>query len=451
MNKMSDLELAKLIANKVNEHGGKAYFVGGYVRDKLLYKENKDIDIEVHNIEPKKLREILSDLGEVKIQGASFGILNIKGYDVDIAQPRKERNNGSGHKDFDVDIDPFIGIEEAARRRDFTINALMEDILTGEIIDPFNGLDDLDNGIIRHIDDTTFVEDPLRVLRAAQFCARFNFELALETKDLIKTMDISNLSSERIFGELSKALLKSNNPSIFFNVLRSVNQLDVWFPEVKALIDCPQPKKWHPEGDVWNHTMLVLDIAARLKKDTSNPLYFMMAALCHDFGKPLVVECINGKITTRQHDIVGVKPAITFLNRITTEVAIKNYVTNMIKLHMKPNMYAADNARVKATNKLFDDALVPIDLILLSNADHFGRANIESCKWDAEEYLYTRLDIYNKLMTEPEVTGKDLIKLGYKPSPIFSEILEKAHLLHLCGVSKDSALKQLKGLYKLEV
>jgi tRNA nucleotidyltransferase (CCA-adding enzyme) len=191
MGKAEDLTMAQKIAKAVDEEGGKTFFVGGFVRDSLLGKENKDIDIEVHGVTPEQLRSILETLGEVTTMGASFGILGLKGYDLDIAQPRKESANGKGgHKDFEVLVDPFIGTLEAARRRDFTINALMQDVLTGEIVDHFGGLDDLEKGIIRHVDASTFVEDPLRVLRAAQFAARFGFQVAPETIELARTMTL---------------------------------------------------------------------------------------------------------------------------------------------------------------------------------------------------------------------------------------------------------------------
>lgn len=187
---MTDLEMAKKIAEKVSEKGGRTFFVGGFVRDKLLGKENKDIDIEIHNITPEDLRKVLNTLGTVTEMGASFGILGLKGFDIDIAQPRTEKATGRGHKDFEVFVDPFIGFDKAARRRDFTINALMEDVLTGEILDFFGGKEDLKNGIIRHVDKNTFIEDPLRVLRAAQFAARFNFKVANETIELAKGMKL---------------------------------------------------------------------------------------------------------------------------------------------------------------------------------------------------------------------------------------------------------------------
>ena len=317
---MTDLEMATNIAKLVKIYGGDTYFVGGYVRDKILGKSNKDIDIEVHNIHPNNLKEILNRLGKVKTQGISFGVYNLCGYDIDIAQPRMENAIGRGHKDFEVTVDPFIGTTKAAKRRDFTINAIMENVLTGEIVDPFNGIEDLKNRIIRHVDDNSFSEDPLRVLRAAQFAARFNFVIADETKLIMNKMDLSTLSRERIYEELKKAMLKSNKPSIFFERLREVDQLDYWFPEVKALFNCKQNASYHPEGDVWTHTMEVIDYAANIKTTASNPEYFLIAALCHDFGKPLSTTIDdNGDVHSYDHENIGVDVAKTFLNRINLD------------------------------------------------------------------------------------------------------------------------------------
>ena len=195
---MSNEETVKLIAEKVSDAGGSVYYVGGYVRDKILGIENKDIDIEIHGADVSAVEDILDSVGDRMEFGKSFGIYGLKGCTVDIALPRNEKPTGKGHRDFEIIADPFMGTYEAARRRDFTINSLMENVLTGEITDHFGGMNDLKAGVIRHIDDRIFVEDPLRVLRAAQFAARFNFEVASETIALCRNIDISTLSRERI-------------------------------------------------------------------------------------------------------------------------------------------------------------------------------------------------------------------------------------------------------------
>lgn len=252
--------IAEKIAYMVGEKGGRAFYVGGFVRDKILGIDNKDVDMEVHGIKPEELLDILTEVGEPLSYGRSFGIYSLRGHDIDVAMPRRERAIGKRHRDFEVLVDPFIGTEAAARRRDFTINAIMEDVLTGELVDHFGGMQDLKKGIIRHIDTETFVEDPLRVFRGAQFASRFGFSVADETLELCRGMDLSSLSRERVEDELKKALLKGKNPSIFFEVLRRAGGLDAWFPELKALIGLEQDPKFHPEGDVWTHTMVVLEI-----------------------------------------------------------------------------------------------------------------------------------------------------------------------------------------------
>ena len=228
--------ITERIAEYVSEAGGRTFYVGGFVRDRLLGIDNKDVDIEVHGIEPAALFEMLKKIGKPLTYGKSFGVFALKGEDIDIAMPRRERANGNGHRDFDVEVDPFIGTHEAARRRDFTVNSMMEDVLTGEIVDHFGGRRDLDEGVIRHIDPATFIEDPLRVLRGAQFAARFNFTIAPDTIELCRGIDLSTLSRERVEEELKKALLKAAKPSVFFESLRAMDQLNVWFPELKQTI-----------------------------------------------------------------------------------------------------------------------------------------------------------------------------------------------------------------------
>lgn len=437
---MNDLEMATTVAKLVKERGGSTYFVGGYVRDKIMGRENKDIDIEVHGIDPSSLELILSSLGKVELQGASFGVYNIHGFGIDIALPRTERKIGSKHTDFKATVDPDLGLQEAARRRDFTINALMEDVLTGQIIDFWGGVDDLNNHIIRHVDSDTFKDDALRVLRAAQFAARFEFEVAEETIELCKSIDLSELSRERIFSEMEKALLKAEKPSIFFETLRKMEQLDVWFPELKDLIGTKQNEQYHKEGDVWVHTMMVLDEAAKRRNETAQPLALTLSALCHDLGKPVSTSVGEDGVThSYQHDLKGVSVVDKFMRRISNDKNLSKYLLNMTRLHMRPNIMAEKSSKVKSTNKMFDEAVAPDDLILLSECDDAGR--LPSGKGN-REFLLERLKIYHECMAKPHVTGNDLIAAGLTPGVQFSEILKYAHKLRLAGVDKEGALKQ---------
>lgn len=438
---VTDTEMARRIAERVAELGGRAYYVGGYVRDRLMKIESKDIDIEVHGITPASLASILDSLGKRMTIGESFGIYGLKGYTIDVAMPRKENLRGVGHRDFDVTVDPFIGVKGAARRRDFTVNALMEDVLTGEVIDSFGGLRDLRDGVLRHVSDESFGEDPLRVLRGAQFAARFGFKVADETLAIFGKMRLDALSKERVEGELEKALTKAEKPSVFFDVLRSADKLDDWFPELRDLIGIRQNEKYHAEGDAFTHTMMVLDAAAKSRENASDPFGFMIAALTHDFGKAVTTECIDGVIHSYGHETAGLPIAEKFLHRLTSNTHRTKYVLNLCRLHMKPNALASAGASVKSTNKMFDEAICPRDLILLARADVCGKKS-EGGDGDNTEFLTERLEFFEEYMSRPFVSGEDLIKAGLAPGKDFSDVLAYAHKLRLAGVEKESALKQ---------
>ena len=440
----SNTQIAEKIALAVSSAGGTAYYVGGCVRDKLLGIESDDIDIEVHGIESYTLDSILSSVGHCREIGVSFGIWSIDGYNIDIAMPRIEQATGRGHRDFKTFIDPYLGTDKAAKRRDFTINAMMENVLTHELIDHYGGRYDLKNGIIRHVNDESFNEDPLRVLRAADFSARFGFCVADETLELCRKMSLCELSCERVFGELEKALKKSQKPSLFFEFLRRADKLEPWFPEVKRLIGVPQSPVHHSEGDVYTHTMLVLDAAAELRKNAKEPLGFMLSALCHDFGKIVTTEETDGTIHAIGHETEGLVLVESFISRLTNEQKLKKYMLNMVKLHMRPNMLTAQNASKKAFNRMFDASCEPSDLLLLAKADFLGSKGESATPYDSvEAHLKNALDNFIELMSRPYVTGADLIEAGLAPGENFKEKLELAHKLRLAGVDKKSALNQV--------
>lgn len=434
--------IAEKIAHKVDASGGRTFYVGGFVRDRLLGIENKDVDIEVHGIEPEKLFGILKETGEPLSYGKSFGIYSLAGENIDIAMPRREKAVGAGHRDFEVDVDPFIGTYEAARRRDFTINALLEDVLNGEITDHFGGLNDLNNGVIRHIDDRTFIEDPLRVLRGAQFASRFGFRIDDKTMQLCRGIDLSALSRERVDEELRKALLKAEKPSIFFESLRKMDQLDVWFPELKQLIGLEQDPLFHPEGDVWVHTMEVTDRAAAYRDKVSDPYSFMLLALTHDLGKIVTTEFIKGRIHAYEHEKKGLPLVESFIRRLTNEKSVIDYVLNMVPLHMRPNVAAYSKPSLKSTNRMFDAAAAPEDLIWFAMADRPVLSGTHEFSGDSD-FLFERLRAYEETMAKPYVMGRDLIDAGLRPGEEFTEILNYAHKLRLAGIDKETAMKQV--------
>lgn len=436
-----DIEMSHRLAQAVANAGGRAYFVGGFVRDALLGLENKDIDIEVHGLPAEHLETILDTLGERLSIGSSFGIYSLRHYHLDIALPRSEIKRGTGHRDFLIDVDPNLGTFKAAQRRDFTINALMQDILSGEIIDHFGGVNDLKNHILRHVCADSFPEDPLRVLRAAQFAARFGFSIAADTQKLCEQIDLSSLSHERVFDELKKALLKAEYPSVFFRVLHAMYQLSTWFPEIEALMDVPQEPAYHPEGDVFVHTMLVLDRAAALRSKAVYPLGLMVAALCHDLGKTTTTALIDGRVHAHEHEFAGISIAERLLERLSTERKLKQYVSNMIALHMRPNALFAMKSGKFAYMKLFDSAIEPDDLLLLSEADYYGTAKTQASFAEISLKSHEMIRDFRALKTLPSVSGRDLIDAGLAPGEYFADALAFAHRQHLHGIRKDTALK----------
>ena len=223
-----------------------------------------------------------------------------------------------------------------------------------------------------------------------------------------------------------------------------MNQLSYWFKEIEALIGIEQSKIHHPEGDVFNHTMLVLDEAAKLRNKANNELAFMLAALCHDFGKTVTTEIKeNGKITAHSHEIQSVKIAEEFLDRLSHEIKLKKEVLNLVELHMKPNQMF-DKAKKKSMMKLWDKAICPEDLILLAKADSLGR-DIDKNYDEIEKVLRASLEDYKNLMKKPQITGKDLISIGLKPGEQFAEYIEFGHKLHLSGVSKENILRHIEA------
>lgn len=255
---------------------------------------------------------------------------------------------------------------------------------------------DVKNGIISHINDKEFIEDALRVLEISQIASYFGFEISPETKEIMKSIDLSDLPKERVYEEVKKVLMKSRKPSVFFEILREVNQLDFWFPELKATIGSEQNRKYHPEGDVWQHTMLTLDKMAELKDKAKNPEYLMFSALCHDLGKPIVLTFDNKGIPHNfGHEKSGVPVASEFIHRISDEEKLHSYVTNMVENHMKPHKNFDNKSRVKSTDKTFENSICPDDLLLLVYADSLSTGNTEYAE-NEYAFLKERLEIYKE-------------------------------------------------------
>ena len=433
------IELTKL-ANAIHQQCGQPILVGGSVRDYLLGQIiPKDLDLEVYHLEANKLEMVLSQFGKVLRVGKSFGVLKLitEHAEYDVSLPRRESKTGKGHKGFLVNADPRMTFEEASVRRDFTINSIGFDPIQQQWLDPHRGQEDLKKGILRHV-GPAFAEDPLRVLRGAQFAARLNFQLAPETLELCQTLDLNELSRERLLGEFAKLLLRAERPSIGLEILRQTKALR-FFPELEALIDVPQDPTWHPEGCVWTHTLMVVDEAAKLRVgEEKNDLVLMFGALCHDFGKPETTIWKDGHWRSPAHDVLGMQPTEKFLRRLTDEASLIEKVTVLVREHLRPSMLYNDREKVTpgAIRRLALRVSIP-ELLLVAEADHFGRTTDDALRreFPAKQWLLdqaSKLDVRDE-KPKPFLKGRHLLQLGMRPGPQMGKVLEEAFTLQLDG------------------
>ncbi|HIQ27128.1 MAG TPA: HD domain-containing protein, partial [Sulfurovum sp.] len=390
------------------------------------------------------LEELLSSFGTVNLVGKSFGVLkfNYEGEEYDFSFPRTEQKVGQGHKGFDVSVDGHLGYEEAAKRRDFSINALGYDIEEERFLDPFGGLEDIQAKKLRHIDNDTFVEDPLRVYRAVQFCARFGYSLAEETFALCKQMVeqgmLEELPKERVHEEWKKLLLKAPKPSLGFEFMRELGILERYFPELYALIDVPQSPKWHPEGDVWIHTMMCVDeMTALLGEDERYNLKMMFAILCHDLGKAVSTTVDEeGNIRSIGHEFTGLALTKSLMSRLTQEHNFIETLLPLVEHHLKPSQFYVGNAKAPAIRRLATKVSIE-ELVIVAKADFLGRTTQEALTgiYEAGDWLLEKSKEL-KVETKPLdnlLQGRDLITLGMTPSPRFKTILDEVYALQLEG------------------
>ena len=448
-----ELDLAKGLASKVLESGGRALIVGGYARDEAMRREgvqveSKDIDIEVYNINLDQLKKILDDdfseFGEIKLVGQAFGVVKVG--QVDISLPRRDSKVSPGHRGFEISVDPTLSIEEAAKRRDLTINSLSLDPLTSEFIDPWNGVADIKSGILRATDLASFGEDPLRALRIAQFAARFGFKVDEKTAEICRSLPLNELPPERIGEEWRKLLLKSNRPSIGIEVARDLNILKRLHPELEALIGIQQEPDWHPEGDVWIHSLMSVDVASEIVVreglTSDHALTIKLAALLHDLGKPSTTETrvVRGseRITSYGHDEAGTEPTRNFLSKMRFGSAIDNRVVSVVQAHMylASNPYPTESAIRRLSMKIQPSNIQ--ELALVMEADQRGRSGIPK-NMDKITNL-VRISQELGVREEPQkpiIDGKNLIALGMTPGTEFGIIIRKVQEAYLEGKVKD--------------
>lgn len=313
---------------------GRIYKVGGAVRDSLLQRPVKERDYLVSGIPYQELSAILKDYGKVDLVGRSFGVIKFtqmhgdNKYTFDIALPRKEFSTGVGHKDFEVSFDPYLKIEEDLTRRDFTINAMALPLDGGELIDPLGGLVDLHNKIIRMVSPNSFPEDPLRMLRAVQFAARFKFIIEPVTFEAIKEHAglIDTISPERVAEELNKLLIQADEPSEGFRIMQSSGLLKHVLPELEMTVGVDQPGGYHAY-DVFEHTLRAIDAAPR-------SLRIRLAAMFHDIAKPQAKQLVEDGATFYGHEKTGARKATKIMRRLRYSNEITGDVYILIERHM---------------------------------------------------------------------------------------------------------------------
>jgi tRNA nucleotidyltransferase (CCA-adding enzyme) len=430
--------LARDIAEAVKAHGGRALVVGGYVRDRLLGHPSKDLDLEVFGVAADDLKVLLAAWGPVNTVGESFTVFKVQGLDVSL--PRRESKVGRGHKGFAVHGDPFLPFDEAARRRDFTINAIGWDPLTGEYLDPHGGRADLERRVLRMVDARTFGDDSLRVLRALQFAARFECRLDGDTARVCRATPLDDLPAERIWGEVEKLLLRAPRPSLGLHLARDLEVVSRLWPALEALAACPQDPAWHPEGDVWTHTAMVVDEAAKRKAMFSYPeqVALMLGALLHDIGKPLVTAEIDGRIKSPGHETEGLPLATAILDALQVHTLdgypVRQQVLGLVAWHMLPGAWW--KAPEPVSDGAFRRLARKVDMVLLarlSEADCNGRTGRFDCSFG--QWFLDRVEALGVEHAPPAplLLGRHLIALGVPPGPGMGEILRAVYEQQLDG------------------
>ena len=421
------------VVKAIDQAGGRAVAVGGYVRDWLLGETPQDLDVEVFGLQLDALKHLLRRFGRVAEVGRAFGVLRLAGPDVDFSLPRRDSKVGPGHRGFDVTTDPALDFATAARRRDLTINSMGLNLVSGEVLDPHGGRRDLEARALRAVDADTFPEDPLRALRVAQFAARFQMRPDIVLVALCATLDLREVSPERAFEEFRKLLLLGAKPSLGLAFLREAALLR-WFPELDALVDVRQDREWHPEGDVWTHTLMVVDEATRERRGDGDDLALMFAALCHDFGKPATTFVdVAGRVRSPSHADAGVAPTRAFLERLRAPQELTAKVCALVMHHLAPALLPRGGATARGYRRLsrkLAAAGVTMELLFrVARADHFGRTTADALtrKFPDGERFLQRAEQLAVAAQAPRdvVSGRHLIARGLAPGPRFGELLRQ--------------------------
>jgi tRNA nucleotidyltransferase (CCA-adding enzyme) len=442
------------ISNEIKNRGGACFIIGGAVRDFFMNSIHgfgttpKDFDCEVFGISQPDLVSVLSAFGRVSEVGASFGVtkLSTPTDEFDFSLPRRDNLTGKGHKGFDVVVDTTMTPTDAAFRRDFTMNAISFDIVEGTFFDPFGGIEDIQNLTLKHVSHH-FSEDPLRVLRGMQFCSRFNLNPSPELLVLSQSIvsEFATLPVERVREEWMK-WAKGNTPSAGLKFLKDSGWL-VHFPELSVLVNCPQQPEWHPEGDVWEHTLHTVDaMAFQCQRDGivgEHRAKLMFGALCHDMGKPATTVFSDGAWRSPAHDVIGMTPTRNFMQRIFSVEGQKEdsdftvFAVKATQLHMRHLGFEGSKSQVRRLALEFSIA----DLVQIVEADHNARPFSPST-WAENSEVRHMLRIADEIgvttnAPKPLIMGRDLIMMGIKQSKEMGDILKSIFQAQLDGAFDD--------------
>lgn len=430
------LELITNIAQAIDERGGEAYYVGECARNRVLGIDCDRITLEVYGLRFSVVEDLLKQHGALKKVNHQRGTFHFKDFPVTVELPHYIVKTD---KDTKPVVDPQLDKRVALKRRVFTVDTVMENAVTGERLDLMSGLKDIHNRVIHYINLDVFNDSPVYVFRVAKLAAQYNFRPSRAMTEACRRADLTALTKEQVFAELKDALLTLKRPSFFIRRLNYFNQLDCWFKEVKDLIGVPQNEKAHQEGDVWTHTLMVVDEAAKRRETVDKPLGFMLTALCHDFGKSVTVSLgEDGIHHSYGHETAGLPLVEKFLGRLGVGSAVAQYVLNMVELHQDPHKKIRQNSSQKSFNHLFDKSVCPMDLIAFTDCDNRGKRPAVT---DETEVVYEKFNIFCQMMAEPCVTIKDLCAAGVSAGRI-DELMAYAHKLRLAGIDKEAALKQ---------
>ena len=423
------------IKQLIRRAGGRTWLVGGSLRDLVLGRQPRDLDIEISGLPPGQLHALLTEQFSVQFVGKAFGVFKLQGLPVDISIPSRMLTDHASVPGLLRQSDPDMDIDESLARRDFTINAMAWDPDTLELRDPFNGRADLDAHVLRHASDR-FGEDPLRVLRGMQLAARFGLTAAPETIALCKTLTQEGQPSERLWGEWKRLLLQGIKPSIGLQFLSDCGWLR-FYPELAALQGCEQDPFWHPEGDVWIHTLHCLDwFATERTGNHDDDLAVGLGILCHDFGKPATTTNDFGQITSRGHEPEGEVPTRRFLERLTNQADLIDEIMPLVLCHLRPRALHDANASDSAVRRLARQVKRIDRLVRVARADHAGRPPKLFDGFPAGEWLLERarrLEVEDQAPA-PIVMGRHVMELGVQPGPDMGQLLDECYEAQLDGI-----------------